>query len=310
MNLSNLKIVLGLTLCLGLSLDAQAHVSEHRKLTSEISKLSRSSKWRLISSTKLLFPSFHPQGMVKIRDRYYLSSVEVIEKPEPLKSSGNGFDRTTGKGIGHLFTFDSSGKLLHDLKLGEGSIYHPGGIDFDGRNLWVPVSEYRPGSRSIVYRVNPETQVATAVLKVNDHIGAVSFDRANGILTGASWGSRTFFQWRAGSAGKLELSKSWKNPSHFVDYQDCKQLGPGRILCSGISGYEVPGQREKLSIGGLGLVNTYSGKIEHEFPLELRTPDGASMNRNPFWIEATSTGVRLFFIPEDDSSSLYIYENK
>ena len=310
MGLSNLKVILGFTLCLSLNFEAQAQLNEHVKLTNEIRELSRTTKWRLVSSTKLMFPSFHPQGMVKIGDRYYLSSVEVLEKPEQLKSPENGFDRTTGKGIGHLFTFDSSGKLLNDLRLGKGSIYHPGGIDFDGRNLWVPVAEYRPNSRSLVYRINPETQVATEVLKINDHIGAVSYDRENGLLTGASWGSRTFFQWRAATAGRLELSKSWKNPSFFIDYQDCKQLGPGRILCSGISGYEVPGQKEKLSIGGLGLVNTYTGTIEQEFPMELRTPDGASMNRNPFWIEATSTGLRLFFVPEDDSSSLYIFENK
>jgi len=25
-------------------------------------------------------------------------------------------------------------------------VYHPGGIDFDGVNIWVPVAEYRPDS--------------------------------------------------------------------------------------------------------------------------------------------------------------------
>ena len=36
-------------------------------------------------------------------------------------------------------------------------MYHPGGIDYDGRHIWVPVAEYRPNSRSIIYRV-PVTQ--------------------------------------------------------------------------------------------------------------------------------------------------------
>ena len=43
---------------------------------------------------------------------------------------------------------------MSDLKLGEGTIYHPGGIDFDGKFIWVPVAEYRPNSRSIIYRAD------------------------------------------------------------------------------------------------------------------------------------------------------------
>ena len=35
-------------------------------------------------------------------------------------------------------------------------MYHPGGIDYDGRHIWVSVAEYRPNSRSIVYRIDPE----------------------------------------------------------------------------------------------------------------------------------------------------------
>ena len=66
------------------------------------------------------------------------------------------------------------GNLLADLTLGEGTIYHPGGIDYDGTYIWVPVAEYRPNSRSIVYRVDPDTMKATEMLRVSPITSAPS----------------------------------------------------------------------------------------------------------------------------------------
>ena len=40
----------------------------------------------------------------------------------------------------------------------------------------------------------------------------------------------------------------------------------------------------------------------------LWTAIGLDMTHNPVWIEATHTGLRAYFMPEDDSSVLYIYE--
>ena len=53
-----------------------------------------------------------------------------------------------GRGQGWLFRMSPQGELLGQAKLGEGPIYHAGGLDFDGRHLWVPVAEYRPGGAS------------------------------------------------------------------------------------------------------------------------------------------------------------------
>src|SRR5882757_1420395 len=121
--------------------------------------LTRQSSWTLAASVPIAFRTFHPQGMVKIGETLFVSSVEVI-------------DRDAGKGVGHLFKIDMTGHLLADLRLGEGAIYHPGGIDTDGTNLWVPVAEYRPDSRAIVYRVDAQTMKAVEVFRVADHVGA------------------------------------------------------------------------------------------------------------------------------------------
>jgi Family of unknown function (DUF6454) len=31
--------------------------------------------------------------------------------------------------------------------------------------------------------------------------------------------------------------------------------------------------------------------------------------QDPFWIEATATGLRAYFMPEDEKSTIYVYEN-
>src|SRR5262250_1453505 len=118
-----------------------------------VMKLTRASSWTLTSTVPIAFRTFHPQGMVKIGDSLFVSSVEVQEAAERRPSDGERIG--PGKGVGHLIKHDRSGRLLADLHLGEGAIYHPGGIDFDGASIWVPVAEYRPDSRSIVYRVDP-----------------------------------------------------------------------------------------------------------------------------------------------------------
>ena len=107
------------------------------------------------------FTTHHPQGMVKIGEML----VRVVRRghgcePQRFPQLVDGYDRDMGEGVGHLFKVDMKGNLLADLTLGEGAIYHPGGIDYDGRYIWVPVAEYRPNSRSIIYRVDPATMKA------------------------------------------------------------------------------------------------------------------------------------------------------
>src|SRR5438270_2236228 len=101
--------------------DARSIVAER------VTALTRNSSWTRVAAVPIGFRTFHPQGMVKIGETFFVSSVEVI-------------DRDAGKGIGHLFKIDSAGKLIADVRLGEGAIYHPGGLDTDGAHIWIPVA--------------------------------------------------------------------------------------------------------------------------------------------------------------------------
>jgi Family of unknown function (DUF6454) len=122
-------------------------VSERVKL------LTHATPWKPVATIPVNFNTQHPQGMVKIGDTFFVSSVEIKTPTKRFAQPQGGYDRDTGEGVGHLYRFDAKGALVTGLVLGEGSIYHPGGIDYDGRYIWVPVAEYRPNSRAIIYRV-------------------------------------------------------------------------------------------------------------------------------------------------------------
>src|SRR5688500_16682750 len=82
-------------------------------------RLTRASSWTMVDSFPLAFKTHHPQGLVRIGEAFYLSSVEITTRTKPYAQPVSGYDRDTGEGTGHLFKFDTSGRLLADLRLGE-----------------------------------------------------------------------------------------------------------------------------------------------------------------------------------------------
>ena len=276
--------------------------------------LTRDSSWKPVGSTPIAFTTHHPQGMVKIGSHLFVSSVEVLSPTRRFPQPVDGLDRDAGKGIGHLFKIDLQGRLVAETTLGEGAIYHPGGIDYDGTDLWVPVAEYRPNSRSIVYRVNPDTLKATAVFRFADHIGAIVHDTDDRTLHGVSWGSRRFYRWTLDASGKVTNGEDPPeglrtiNTSHYVDYQDCKYAGSHRMLCTGVTEIRQAPNAPPFRLGGIELVDLADGRPLHQVPLLLWTAGGLDMTHNPAWIEPTATGLRGYFMPEDNTSTLYVYD--
>ena len=270
-------------------------------LAERVTALTRNSVWKPVASISVRFRTFHPQGMVKIGDTFYVSSVEVR-------------NRDSGDGTGHVFRIDNRGQLLADLKLGEGPIYHPGGIDYDGQSIWVPVAEYRPDSRSIVYRVDPKTMKANEVLRFADHIGAIVHNTDDDTLHGVSWGSRRFYRWTLGRDGTVtnrtttpERLRAF-NTSHYLDYQDCKYAGARRMLCTGVTEMRQPAATSAFRLGGIDLIDLRDGRPLHQVPVLLWIASGLDMTHNPVWLEPTTAGLRGYFMPEDDTSTIYVYE--
>jgi hypothetical protein len=283
-------------------------------LAQRIMQLDPKTQWRAVSETPIRFNTHHPQGMVRRGDQAFVTSVEIIRPTRRYPQPIDGQDRDTGEGRGHLFIIDASGALQADIPLGEGDSYHPGGLDFDGRWLWVPVAEYRPDSRAIIYRVDPATLVATEAFRVPDHIGAVAVDREGRALVGVSWGGARLYRWPLQPDGSVAPADLAAPPvsrarAHFIAWQDCHGLDGRVMACTGLSTYSRPGTNTSLSLGGVELIDLTDFRPLWQTPIMLWSPSGRSMLQNPAWFESTENGLRAWFMPDDDTSVLYAYEN-
>ncbi len=252
--------------------------------------LGRRIGWELVERHPLRFPTFHPQGLAFVGGRAFVSSVEITEEP---RASLNPAERSTGAGVGHLFVIDD-GQLICDLLVGEASMYHPGGIDFDGQDLWMSVAEYRAHSRSLVVSVEPNTLAVRERFRVADHIGWVVRDVERDVLYGGSWGSRRLYSW---TPDGLEVDR-WENPSSFVDYQDCQYVSPGVIVCSGIAVMPLP-SGELYELGGIALVDMVNRRILHELPVAQFSDAGHVVTRNPFAVTVDDGALRVHVAPDD-----------
>ena len=229
-----------------------------------VQQLTRSNVWTTVRTMPLRFPTYHPQGLARAGDRLYLSSVEVIEQPVKYPQPIGGYDRTPGRGVGHLFELDLTGRLLRQITLGEGTIYHPGGIDFDGRDLWLPVAEYRPNSRAIVYRVDPGTLTATEAFRVADHVGGVVHPGEHGPVYGVSWGSRRLYAWTENG----HLLATAENESHYVDFQDCAGAAGEQAVCTGITEFPTA-SGGRFDLGGIAVLDLHTLTVGHEVPVTV-----------------------------------------
>ena len=119
-------------------------------LANDFNRVTRSTAWNQVDKLHLNFQTYHTEGLAITDKHIFLSAVQIIEPTEKYPSPVNGYDRTPGKGVGHLFVMDRQGHLQKDITLGEGDMYHPGGISYDGTDVWVPVAQYRPSSSAIL----------------------------------------------------------------------------------------------------------------------------------------------------------------
>lgn len=133
------------------------------------------------------------------------------------------------------------------LPVSDPAMDHPGGVQSDGRRLWIPVAESRPKGRSVVQAyvlrdlvpgrpARPERE-----FPVDDHIGAVAVLVDPPRLLGANWDTLTVYQWddtgrliRSVSGPALRTLGLGFGETHAgLTVQDWKGVG-GRLLASGL----------------------------------------------------------------------------
>lgn len=270
--------------------------------------LSENTAWEPVGEIKLQFRTYHPQGMMKIGDTFFISSVHSFAIDHGDNGSRKQNQKWGDEGEGYLFKADLSGRLIEVTRLCEGPIYHPGGIDFDGNWIWVPVAEYRPDSSSIIFRVDPETLEAGAVFRVDDHVGDLSYSRSDNKLYGFSWGSRRLYAWQIengsvlspmGQVAEIDRPRTVRD----VEFQDCHYVDSSHVLCSSTTHFK------QSYFGSLDLVDLQNGKVVHQLLVHLAPKDSdRPMTHNPMCFERIDDRLRFYFAPEDDQTTIYVFD--
>ncbi|TPV92367.1 MAG: hypothetical protein B7733_26085 [Myxococcales bacterium FL481] len=302
-------------------LESRSGCYRENETTQMFRLLGKNAGWELVSATPMNgWTTYHTQGMLKIGDAFYVSSVEVETRTEKNGTPTDALydwsiDRSAGSGRGYVSKFNAAGDLLAQVEITDGDIYHPGGMDFDGKHIWVPVAEYRPNSASNIYRVDPDSLQAELVFSEDDHIGGVVYNRRRGTVHGVSWGSRRLYKWRKKGWGEWAGYRSnWQpNTAAYIDYQDCHYQGVEYMLCGGVNGYDSP--LGKFAFGGLELVDLRTARPDHQIPVNHFVDDGEGVNptlslaHNAFWAEPHGEGMRIYFMTErDNHADLLTYQ--
>ena len=82
-------------------------------IAERFTKLTRDTEWRRTDAVPVAFRTYHPQGMTRVGDTFFVSSVETIVEPIADEEPRNGFDPSAGEGVGHLFEFGMDGSLFN-----------------------------------------------------------------------------------------------------------------------------------------------------------------------------------------------------
>ena len=98
------------------------------------------------------------------------------------------------------------------------------------------------------------------------------------------------------------------NRSHYIDYQDCKYAGGDRMLCSGLNNYKrdaptAPSSASAASISSIWPTVVRSTRCR-SCSGAVRTGHDAESGLD----RGERAGLRAYFMPDDDKSTLYIYD--
>jgi len=263
-------------------------------VTAKLMGTTDSAEWKRIGGFKLDFVTDHPQGLLRVGDRWFLSTVRIPEG-EP------GAPDLTAPGKGYLIEVgreDRIGVELDRLELSDGMVYHPGGLASDGEHLFVPVSEYRPGSSCHIYKVDIETfRVVGDPVEFPDHVGALSMDRERRRFYGMSWASKRIYVWDH----DWNLIYANQNPIENVAYQDIDFLGGNTLACAGVAHLELGS--ETVQIGGIDLIDANTWLPYHRIMITNRTHTGRLLTFNAFAHRSDYPNLQLLFVPDDDEDS-------
>ncbi|KFH46594.1 hypothetical protein ACRE_025050 [Hapsidospora chrysogenum ATCC 11550] len=300
------------------------HASDANLIIPLVLSLSRKSSFTLVSTLPLRGNTFEPEGLIILGPSHLIiSSVEYTSPRDPQTG--------TRTGHAHLQSFSlQDGTLIADASISPPNNFpehHNSGIDYDGERIYGILSQPRPNSSATVYSADPATlRPRTLHHLPTDHLGTIAVNPRRDTITAMNWGSRRAVHFPLTTTKCIShpsLPPTVLNPSHFIDYQDCKFLGPHQdrnlMLCSGVASLpspppppppppQSPDYSQGYVLGGIALVDTQTMEPVFEMPVTLESERGMRMTMNPFDVKVVDGRLRFYWAPDQRNTTLYIYE--
>lgn len=199
-------------------------------------------------------------------------------------ATGTIFVTSVSKADSSAFLWKIDRKTLNVVakkNITENIMFHPSGLQYDGKYLWVAVAVYSKNSKAEVLKIDASSLKIIKKFKVPDHIGLVASD-GRGKIYGGNWDAEKFYVWDE----KGKLLETHGNPTKH-GYQDCKLTG-SELACSG-GGY-------------VDIIDTETWKVAQCF-IPGDTRGGNDLTREG----ADLAGGTFYFLPDDGAgTSIYI----
>jgi len=242
----------------------------------------------------------HTQGLELAGGRYYVTARREDVRPKRallLRTEKAGTDWD----VWDITPVDTAGAVT--------TLDHPGGMQSDGKRLWIPLAESKRKGRSII-RVFPLAGIVTGQplkpeleFAVNDHIGAVAVAADRSLVFGANWDTETVYVWDLEGRLKRTLTGSALGQRGLgavtgaerragVAVQDWKVVGD-RLFASGL--FRASGS---AAVSPESRLMSFTSFLEPDFQrwiVALPLHEGTELAREAM---AISDGA-VHFLPED-----------
>jgi len=250
----------------------------------------------------------HTQGLEIAGGNYYVTARrdDVTPKRALLLRTET---RGTNWDVWDITPLDAAGTVT--------ALDHPGGMQSDGKRLWIPLAESKRKGRSLI-RVYPLAgMVDGQPLKwefefpVNDHIGAVAIAANRGLVFGANWDTEAVYVWDLDGQLKRTLTGDALAARGLgvitgaasragVAVQDWKIIGD-RLLASGL--FRAPGSSP---VSPKSRLISFGNFLETDFQRRLVAVPLHRGTELAMEAMAISDGV-VHFLPKDLGASNRIF---
>ena len=246
----------------------------------------------------------HTQGLELTGGKYYVTARREDVRPkqalllrtDPASTDWEAWDLTPLDAPGDATRLD-----------------HPGGMQCDGKRLWIPLAESQRNGRSVIRAFALKEIASGRALKpdfefrVDDHIGAVAVFAERQLLLGANWDTEKVYVWdfkghlqRTLTASELTArglgTVAGAEGRSGVGVQDWKFKGD-RLFASGL--FRAPGAAAVSPVSRLIWFTNFLERDWQRQSVILPLQHGSELAREAM---AILDGA-VYFIPEDLGAS-------